>query len=149
MTSQGQHSDRRSFYKLEENTVMNRNRPFYALFGLALAGAVDLIINLLAAAIQQRTFADRFNDQSIALLAGLAVGGLLMGWWLGGMVSVPAKPSAAPGAGGEAANTNNAVITTRLLALLSYGKLRGRGIRLTDILLIGSRLDIDARETKD
>lgn len=35
------------------------------------------------------------------------------------------------------------VIITRLKALLSYGKLRGRGIRLKNIFLFGSRVDID------
>jgi hypothetical protein len=38
---------------------------------------------------------------------------------------------------------------TRLKALLSYGKLRGQGIRLSDILLIGSRLDIDTRDEEN
>jgi hypothetical protein len=35
------------------------------------------------------------------------------------------------------------VIITRLRALLSYGKFRGRGIRLSNVTLFGSRLDID------
>jgi len=42
-------------------------------------------------------------------------------------------------------STKQGTITvTRLKALLSYGKLRGKGIHLSDILLFGSRLDIDA-----
>jgi hypothetical protein len=35
---------------------------------------------------------------------------------------------------------------TRLRALLSYGRLRGQGIALTDIMLWGSVLDIDTRK---
>ncbi len=36
-----------------------------------------------------------------------------------------------------------AVIVTRFRALLSYGKLRGRGIHLRNVTLFGSRIDID------
>jgi len=38
---------------------------------------------------------------------------------------------------------HGAVIITRFRSLLSYGKLRGKGIRLSDVTLFGSRIDID------
>lgn len=126
---------------------MNSIRRNYALIGLIVGAAVDLLINLLAGAIQQRAFGDQFSSQSVLWLAGLAVAGLLIGYWLGGAVAVPA--AAAPAQTPASPAADKPVEITRLKALLSYGKLRGQGIRLSDILLIGSRLDIDTRDEEN
>lgn len=117
-------------------------RPLYALIGLLIGAGVDLLINLVAAAIQQRAFADQFSASAIWWLAGLSVAGLFLGHWLATLVSLPIPSTAPPTAAGGA----QSVTITRLRALLSYAKLRGKGIAITDILLFGSRLDI---ETKD
>jgi hypothetical protein len=78
----------------------------------------------------------------VVWLVGLIVAGLLAGFWLSGKIAVPPKLSNSTTATGEPRQI------TRLAALLSYGRLRGEGIRLGDILLIGSVLDIDTG-TKD
>jgi len=118
------------------------SRPAFAIIGLFVGAAVDLLVNLLAAAIQKRVLADQFSVSSIAWLAGLAIAGLLVGHWLGGQVQLPPPPPAHPQTRGSA----QTVTITRLRALLSYGKLRGTGIHLSDILLVGSRLDIDTKD---
>lgn len=118
------------------------SRPAYAIVGLFIGASVDLLINLLAAALQQRAFADQFNTSSVVWLAGLAIFGLLLGHWLGGQVQLPSTPPAQP----TASSKSTLVTISRLRALLSYSKLRGMGIHLTDILLIGSRLDIDTKD---
>jgi hypothetical protein len=119
-----------------------KSRSHYAIIGLVIGAAVDLLINLLAAALQQHAFADQFSQHSIWWLAGLAVVGLLLGYWLGAELQLPA--STAPSTDPPATTGKRKTTTiTRLRALLSYAKLRGRGIHLSDILLIGSRLDID------
>jgi hypothetical protein len=114
-------------------------RSAYAVIGLFAGAVVDLLVNLLATAIQQRAFPGQFSTSSILWLAGLAILGLLVGYWLGGPVHLPASPSVqtAP------RRTTTGVTITRFKALLSYGQLRGKGITLSDILLVGSRLDID------
>jgi hypothetical protein len=119
-------------------------RPMYALAGLFVGAAADVLINLLAAAIQQQTFGDRFSQGSMWWLAGLAALGLLAGYWLAGAVPVrvPAPAPEQPAAGGAV----QTVTITRLRALLSYAKLRGMGVHLSDILLIGARLDINTRD---
>lgn len=126
---------------------MNPIRRNYALIGLFVGASVDLVINLLAGALQQRAFGDQFSSQSVLWLVGLAVAGLLIGYWLGGAVAVPA--SAAPAHAPTSPAADKPVEITRLKALLSYGKLRGQGIRLSDILLVGSRLDIDTRDEEN
>ena len=115
------------------------SRFIYAIIGLFVGAGVDLLINLLAAAIQQQAFGDQFSRQSVWWLVGLASAGLLLGYWLGAELQLPA-PTAAPPTLTKAPKT---VTMTRLQALLSYVKLRGRGIHLNDILLIGSRVNID------
>ena len=116
-------------------------RPAYAIIGMIVGAIVDLLVNLLAAAIQQRAFLGQFSASSLVWLVILAVAGLLLGYWLGGPVLVPASAPAqtAP------SKTTTGVHITRFRALLSYGQLRGKGITLSDILLVGSRLDIDTR----
>ena len=117
-------------------------RPAYAVIGLLVGAIADLLINLLAAAIQQRAFPGQFGTASILGLAGLAMLGLLAGYWLGGSIQLPASPPVQT----TPRRTTPGATITRFKALLSYGQLRGKGITLSDILLIGSRLDIDTRE---
>ena len=119
-------------------------RLLYAIVGAVLVIFVDLAVNLLAAAIQSRSFAAQFDSQSIWLLVSLAVAGLFLGWFFGGGVELP-NPSQ-PAAPSQPTTPEPPRTITRLRALLSYAKLRGQGISLSDILLIGSKLDIDTRE---
>lgn len=114
-------------------------RLIYAIGGLLVGLAVNVAGNLLAAAIQQKYFGEQFSDQSLWGLAIFAVGGSLVGLWLAGLVTLP---SAGTGPAAPAAPERT---ITRLNALFSYAKLRGQGITLSDILLIGSKLDIDTR----
>lgn len=115
------------------------SRPIYVISGLVVGAAVDLAINLLADAIQQRGFLSQFSDQALWGLAGLTLVGLLVGYWLGGSLQLPAS-SLSQSTHPESSET---VTLTRLKALLSYSKLKGKGIHLSDILLIGSRIDIE------
>ena len=117
-----------------------RSRPVYAIAVLLAFAAVDLLINLLSAAIQQRTFADQFGPSSIVWLAGLSVAGLLLGYWLGAAVQLQEPPPTHSTHVGKP----KTVTVTRLRALLSYARLRGKGIHLSDVLLLGSRIDIDS-----
>lgn len=116
----------------------------YAIAGLLAGAGVNIAINLLSAAIQQKYFAGQFTDQALWGLAIFAGVGLLVGLWLSGPISVPAS-TASPQVKPLPAGSPHQVTITRLKALLSYGKLRGRGVTLSDILLIGSKLDIDTR----
>lgn len=115
-------------------------RIFYALSGLLIGAAVNILINLLSAAIQQQAFANQFNRYSIWLLIIMSIIGLLIGYWLSAQVPIPTSPLSKP------SNKLNVYTVTRLNALFSYAKLRGKGIGLGEILLIGSKLDIDTRD---
>lgn len=115
-------------------------KAIHAIVGLFVGAGVDLLINLLAAAIQQRAFADQFSTSSIGLLVILGVAGLLAGYWLGGQPPATVVAELAPS--GKPKTTT----VTRLKALLSYAKLRGKGIHIADILMIGSRLDIESED---
>jgi len=117
-------------------------RSAYAIIGLFVGATVNLLVNLLAAAIQQRAFFGQFSASSIVWLAILAAVGLLLGYWLGGPFQMPASAPAQSASG----KPTTGVSITRFRALLSYGQLRGKGITLSDILLFGSRLDIDTRD---
>jgi hypothetical protein len=123
---------------------MSTKRGVYAFTGMLIMAIVDLVVNLLAAAIQQRAFVDQFNNCSISWLMGLAVVGLLLGHWLGADVKLPGE--SLPAAQTSDSRDQKTITMTRLHALLSYARLRGKGIHLSDILLIGSRIDIDTSD---
>jgi hypothetical protein len=118
-------------------------RVSYAIIGLFVFAAVDLLINLLAAAVQQKAFDNQFSGLAIWWLVGLVVAGLLVGHWLGEKLRLPAATADRPATTGSP----QTVTITRLRALLSYAQLRGRGINLEDILLIGSRIDINTQDS--
>ena len=115
------------------------SRPIYAISGLLIGAAVDIVINLLAAGIQQRAFATQFSGQALWILAGLAVLGLLLGYWLGAQLKLPTPTLSQHTSSGQP----ETVTITRFRALLSYGRLKGKGIHLSDIVLFGSRIDIE------
>ena len=119
-------------------------RAVYALVGAFVAVAIDLAVNLLAALLLARTPAEQLANLSVWWLVGVIGAGLLAGWWLGRKVVLhPASRAAVPADTQTRGTYTEGVRMTRLTALLAYGKLRGQGIDLQDILLIGSRLDID------
>lgn len=124
-----------------------RTQPLYAILGLVIGAFVSVLLNLIAAGIQQRAFTMQFSDQALWIMALLAFLGLLIGYWLGEKLKIPASPSSqsAPSSSQLITTANDTGITTvtRLKALLSYGKLKGKGIHLKDIVLIGSRIDIE------
>ena len=123
-------------------------RITYGIIGALIGAATDVTIAILAVAVQQRTFGDQFTGRGLLLLIGLVIVGVVLGIWLGGEVRVrPTALQAQPRKVQSKAKLATTPVTiTRLRALLSYGKLRGQGITLSDILLIGSPLDIDSRE---
>ncbi|MDJ0900585.1 MAG: hypothetical protein QNJ55_17420 [Xenococcus sp. MO_188.B8] len=114
----------------------------YAIIGLFVGAAVNILLNLLSAAISQKLFSDQFSQQSIWWLVAFAIIGLLIGQWLGNKITLPVAETRQ-----RTIERNSRPVTmTRLMALLSYGKLRGKGIQLKDILLVGSRIDIDTND---
>jgi len=121
-------------------------RVFYGMVCAAIGALTNLAINLLSAALQQRAFADQFTTSAIGWLGGMTVVGLLVGVWLGAEIPLPAPPVAQAPPQKRKKGAANTVTMTRFRALLSYGKLRGQGIHLADILLVCAKLDIDTRE---
>lgn len=119
-------------------------RGGYAVVGALLAVLASIAVNLLSSGLEEEFFSDGFAIQSLWGLGLFAVVGALLGLWLSGPVTVPA--SAASSTQSSPSGTRSRVTITRLRALLSYTKLRGKGIHLSDILLIGSRIDIDVEE---
>lgn len=120
-------------------------RSLYAIAGLIVGVVVDILVNILAAGIQQQVFPNNMlSTQALWILAGLIVLGLVMGYWLGGKVTLQST-SSSPQAHSQSTSpaSPESITITRFRALLSYSKLKGQGIHLSDILLIGSRLDIE------
>src|SRR5438067_8389886 len=120
-------------------------RSIYAISGLLVGAVVNIAINLLSSAIQEHTF-NFLSNQTIWGFIIFIILGLLTGYWLGAQLQVPAStasklpPSSQPAS--TPSNTTipsqpDTVTITRLRALLPYGKLKGKGIHLSDILLIG------------
>jgi len=119
------------------------SRFIYAIVGAFVLAGVDLLINLLAAAIQQRAFGDQFSQQSIWWLVGSVVVGLLIGAFLGTRVPAeePATPEAVP-----PKKPKQTVTVTRLQSWLSHIKVRGKGTHISDSKVYGSKIDIDTRD---
>ena len=129
------------------------SRSVYAIAGVFVALVVNLVGNLLSAAIQQRVFADKFSRQATWWLIGCLVFGALVGWWLGEKIQVPAPTATPPqpttGNPGTQQTTPvnpDKVTMTRLGAIASVIKSRGSGVRLSDIFTFGSKIDIDTRD---
>ena len=122
-------------------------RTIYAISGALLGAITDLLINLLAAALQQRAFEEQFSNRAIGWLLGLMVLGLVLGLYLGKPLEfeVAEKSTYAPATAAKQRTTKR-IKMTRLRALFSYYQLRGQGIELDDILSIGSVIVIDARD---
>jgi len=116
-----------------------RQRGVYVIAGAVLALAVNVAANLLSSGLEQQFFGGGFTVPSLWGLGLFALAGGLLGLWLSGPVTVP-SPAAPP------SQPAQPVTMTRLRALFSYTKLKGKGINLSDILLVGSRIDIDTRE---
>ncbi|MCA2629740.1 MULTISPECIES: hypothetical protein [unclassified Microcystis] len=58
-----------------------QRKYIYPVLGLFVGAIVNVIFNLIAAAIQQRTIGEKFNDQMILWMIAFAVFGLLIGYW--------------------------------------------------------------------
>ncbi|MBD2233101.1 hypothetical protein [Phormidium tenue] len=54
----------------------------YPVLGLFIGAIVNVILNLIAAAIQQRAISEKFNDRTILWMVLFAIVGLLAGYWL-------------------------------------------------------------------
>ena len=122
-------------------------RTIYAISGAVVGALTSLLINLIAAALQQRAFPQQFSNQAIGWLIGMALIGLLLGVYLGKPLEfeVAVQPPQSQPAAAKKRSTKRIQIT-RLRALFSYHQLRGQGIALDDILSIGSVVVIDARD---
>ena len=88
-------------------------RSLYALTGLIVGAAVDILINLLAAGIQQRILPSQLSIQALWILAGLAFLGLLIGYWLGGKVEVSTPSISQPMPQSVPTTTTETITITR------------------------------------
>lgn len=122
-------------------------RTLYAIVGAVLLLFLDLCVNLLAAAIQSRSFAEQFDSQSIWLIVWLIVAGLFLGWFFGGGVELPAQNGQIQPDYSE--TKEDSVTVTRLQHWFSRSDLRGKGIRLSNSWLIGSKMNIDTGDHPD
>jgi len=57
-------------------------RTIYPIIGLFVGAVVNILFNLIAAAIQNRAIGDQFSSQTTWWLIGFATIGLLVGYWL-------------------------------------------------------------------
>src|SRR5262245_6039506 len=122
-------------------------RTAYTISGALVGAATNIIYNLIAAAIQKQAFNDQFSKQSLWWLIGLAVVGLLTGYWLGGKTTLKMPlPKGTQLTSSTPIKGKETVTITRLKALLTRGKLRGKGIHISDSDLKGSWIDIDTKD---
>jgi len=112
-------------------------RFLYAVVGAILLTLAGVAGNLTAAVIQARTPPTDFAQWPLGWLLVLAVIGAMLGAYFGTKVELRPRT--------DSSQIAQPVKITRLQALLSYGRLRGQGIELRDILLVASVLDIDTR----
>jgi hypothetical protein len=68
-----------------------------SIAGLIISAAVDMLVNLIAAAVQQRAFSEQFSNQSIWLLVGSAVAGILAAYLLSRIAEPAGGTARAPG----------------------------------------------------
>ncbi|MEH2060961.1 MAG: hypothetical protein V7K50_01610 [Nostoc sp.] len=129
------------------------SKSVYAIAGVFVGLAVNLVGNLLSAAIQQQVFSDKFTIKSTCWLVGCLLVGALVGWWLGEKIQVPAPTATPPqptsgNPGTQQTNPVNPdkVTMTRLRAIASVIKSKGSGVSLSDIFTLGSKIDIDTRD---
>lgn len=121
------------------NTSM---RSIHAILGLFVGAFVDLAINLLASAIQQREFPTDFSDLATGGLVALSILGLLIGYWLGGNVTIQTRDASKP----NDTMDLKPITMTRLRAFYSYITIQGSGIHLSDIFVVGSEININAKQ---
>jgi hypothetical protein len=117
-----------------------KTRPIYAILGLIIGAIVDLLLNLLASAIQLRVFPKDFSNFSIGWLIALSILGLLIGYWLGSNINIQIKTDPQ-----RNSKKTEYVTMTRLKAFYSYITLRGKGIHLSDIFIVGSHISINSK----
>lgn len=117
-------------------------RSIYTILGAIVGAVVDLLINLVAAGIQQHAFTDQFSIQTIWGLVGLTLVGIIVGYWLGKPLQVPVSSS--PQA--TVSESPDTVTITRMQALWSQSKLKGKGIHLKNIFSWKSTLDINTKD---
>ncbi|MEH2403856.1 hypothetical protein [Nostoc sp.] len=129
------------------------SRSVYTIAGVFVGLVVNLVGNLLSAAIQQQVFADKFSRQSTWWLVGCLLVGALVGRWLGEKIQVPAPTATPPqpttGNPGTQQTTPanpDKVTMTRLRAISSVISSKGSGVRLSDIFTLGSKIEIDTRD---
>lgn len=122
------------------------SRLTHGIVGLLLVAVIkiasELCVDLLAGAVGQEIFKNQFDTGSIVALALLSLVGFLLGSWLGAEVELKAVPN---DSSQEATNAGTTTVT-RLRALRSYARLRGSGIHLSDVLMVGSQLDIETED---
>lgn len=116
-----------------------KTRSIYTILGAIVGAVVDLLINLVAAGVQQHAFANQFTIQSIFGLVGLALIGLLVGLWLGKPLQVPVSSFSQP----NFTEKPETVTITRLKALWSHNELKGKGIHINGLFMLGSTNKID------
>lgn len=114
-------------------------RSIYSILGAIVGAVVSLLINLVAAGIQQHAFTQQLSIQTIWGLVGLTLVGLLIGYWLGKPLQIPA--SSPPQASGP--EKSDTVTITRLQALWSHNELKGKGIHIQGLFMLGSTNKID------
>lgn len=59
-----------------------RSRPTLIIAGVLIGALVNVLLNLVAAAIQQRAIGQQYTDKALWWLIGFSVAGLFLGYWI-------------------------------------------------------------------
>lgn len=125
-------------------------RIVYIIIGAVFGAGSNLLINLSSVSFVNQKSSSPTLFSSPWLLVGMSVFFGAVAYWFSGLIEIPiSAPTNNTIDSSSSANEDveeKSIKITRLVALLSYSRLRGTGIKLNDILSFGSVLDVDSRK---
>jgi hypothetical protein len=117
-------------------------RLLLAFLGGLVGACVQVLLAFLSADLAEASLLDQLVSDRFWYLIGAIVAGIFVGAWLGGAVPV----SSDEGSGQPTADRTTTM--TRLRAIFSYIKTRGKGIHMSDIFTLGSKVDIETDNSR-